>query len=31
MSKELRMDNEQRRKAKRQVIDLLQAGRSFPA
>src|SRR6266567_8764700 len=29
MSKELRMDNEQRRKAKRQVIDLLQAGHSW--
>ena len=29
MSKELRMDSEQRRKAKRQVIDLLQAGHSW--
>jgi transposase len=29
MSEEPRMDNEQRRKAKRQVIDLMQAGRSW--
>ena len=29
MGEEPRMDNEQRRKAKRQVIDLMQAGRSW--